>query len=86
MITAHRKYIQFAKESLLVALQASTVGVGMKWRFPNVSDEALEKAAIIALNIIAKDAVSPHECVVASDVLHFDNFPENKVSFGEKHV
>lgn len=74
MITASRKHIQIAKESLLIALVDSTVGDGKKWRFPNVSDDTLEKAVMTALTLIAMDALNPHEVVIPSDIVHIDNF------------
>lgn len=78
MITAQRAYINIAKENLLIALVTSTVGGGKKWLFPQdkASDDVLEKAAMTALNLIAKDVLNPHEVVIASDVIHLDNFGE----------
>jgi hypothetical protein len=75
MIKVQREYIQTAKEHLLAALITSTAS-GKKWFFPQdeITEEIMEKATMIALNLIAMDVVDTHECVVASDVLHIDDF------------
>jgi len=73
MIKIDRKAIDFAKSSLFMAFGSATNTVGEKLKI-EVTDDALEKAAMLALQSLTMDSICLHDVAVASDVEHLVNF------------
>lgn len=77
MIRVDRKAIDYAKSGLFMAFGTATTVDGQKIKI-ETTDEAIEKAVMLALHSLAMDTFTVREIAVPSDVVHYVDFGKDK--------
>ena len=73
MIKIDRDAIEKIKTAVQLAMDTARTASGLKTRNSVASDEALEKCAMIALQVATMDMFGVHDVAIASDVTHLSN-------------